>query len=98
MRRISDALDAPGGIDADEELRAELVSDPEARAYAEELMRLSEELSSLGQGSSDRDCAVLDWDALAAKISARLDRSRGHRRRHGSAGVRRRRRGARSRS
>src|SRR5688572_309102 len=68
MRRIEDALDAPGGIESDAELRSVLASDPEARAYADDLVRIGERLSAMGSSASS-----VDWDALAAKIEARLD-------------------------
>lgn len=67
MRRISDALDAPGGIDADPELRAALAADPEAARYAEDLIAIGTSLEGL------RARPEPDWSAMLAGIEARLD-------------------------
>jgi hypothetical protein len=66
MRRISDAQDADG-VDADAELRSLLARDPEARAYADDLVRVDAALQALGEHREP------DFDALADRISARLD-------------------------
>lgn len=68
MRRISDALDAEGGVEADEELRARLEDDAEAAAYARDLEAIDGALRGLGDGIAEPD-----WDALAERIEARLD-------------------------
>lgn len=67
MKRIESALDAPGGLESDAELRAMLASDPEARAYADDLVRIGERLSAMGRAPD------VDWEKLAARIEARLD-------------------------
>lgn len=67
MRRISDALDAPGGIDADEDLRALLAADAEAQVYAKDVEAIDGALSALGEGIET------DWDALADRIEASLE-------------------------
>ncbi len=69
MRRISDALDAPGGIEADEALRAALAEDPEAARYAEALSAIDEALGQLG-----RDRPEPDWEAMLERIERGLDR------------------------
>ncbi len=69
MRRISDALDAEGGYEGDAELRALLAKDTEAAAYAADLARVDAALRGLGA----RRRREPDWDALAARIDARLD-------------------------
>ncbi len=69
MRRISDALDAEGGPEGDAELRALLAKDTEAAAYAADLARVDAALRGLGA----RRRREPDWDALAARIDARLD-------------------------
>jgi outer membrane biosynthesis protein TonB len=72
MRRISDALDAPGGLAADAELSAWLAEDLEALAYAQDLVRVDEVLRSLG-GESAASGSDADWEAMAARIEQRLD-------------------------
>jgi hypothetical protein len=66
MRRIEDALDAPGGIDSDAELRAMLAADPEARAYADDLVRIGDRLQAMGETPD------VDGEKLAARIEARV--------------------------
>ncbi|HEY8429470.1 MAG TPA: hypothetical protein VIL20_13890 [Sandaracinaceae bacterium] len=68
-RRISDAMDREGGLDADAELRAILAENPSALAYAQDLARIDAVLRSF----AERRRREPDWDALAARIEARLD-------------------------
>lgn len=67
MRRISDAMDAPGGLDADAELRERLGDDAVASTYAEDLSAIDEALGQLGGLADERD-----WDAFADGIETRL--------------------------
>lgn len=69
MRRISDALDAPGGIEADEALRAALAEDPEAARYAADLSAIDDALGRLGA-----DRPEPDWEAMLDRIERGLDR------------------------
>lgn len=68
MQRISSAMDADGGVDADAELRALLDRDPDGLLYAQDLVRIDEVLADLGKRAREPD-----WDALAARIEAELD-------------------------
>lgn len=67
MRRISQALDA-GGIEADAALRARLVEDVEAAAYARDLQAIDAAVRTL-----PRPGEPPDWEALAARIEEGLD-------------------------
>ncbi len=67
MRRISDALDGGGGMEADKDLSAALADDPEAAAYAADCVRVDAALAKLANDSEP------DWEALASRIEARLD-------------------------
>lgn len=67
-RRISDALDAPGGIEADEDLRAQIESDAAATAYAQDLESIGAALGALSTRASEPD-----WRAMLGRIEARLD-------------------------
>lgn len=68
-RRISEALDREGGLEADTELNRILASNPDAQAYAEELLALESQLRDWPL--PERSDA--DWEAFAASIEARLD-------------------------
>ncbi|MEZ4340708.1 MAG: hypothetical protein R3B82_29150 [Sandaracinaceae bacterium] len=68
MRRISDALDAPGGLEADEALRAILADDADAARYAADLAAIDEALGGLGAGRDEPD-----WEAMLDRIEDRLD-------------------------
>lgn len=66
-RRISSALDR-GGVNADPALRALLDEDDAALRIAQDFVRIDEVLKSLGASVREPD-----WNALAARIEARLD-------------------------
>ncbi len=66
MRRISDALDAPGGLEGDAVLRAEL--DADAALYAADLQAIDAALAGL---KTER--AEPDWDAMLQRIEEGLD-------------------------
>lgn len=68
QRRISDALDAPGGLEADADLRALLEDDADAAGYAADLAAIDGALAALGEGFEEPD-----WDALADRIDAGLE-------------------------
>ena len=68
QRRISDALDAPGGLEADEDLRALLEGDADAAGYAADLQAIDGALGALGEGFREPD-----WDALADRIDAQIE-------------------------
>lgn len=71
MRRISEALDGPGGIAGDADVSAWIAEDPAALAYAQDLVRIDEVLRELGRERAAQ--AEPDWDAMALRIEARLD-------------------------
>lgn len=68
MRRISDALDAPGGIEANEELRAQLEGDAAAAAYALDLEAIDSALSELGEQRAARIDSGPGWEAVASRF------------------------------
>lgn len=68
-RRISEALDREGGLDADTELNNILASNPDAQAYAGELLALESQLRDWPL--PERSDA--EWEAFAASIESRLD-------------------------
>lgn len=68
MRRISDALDAPGGLEDDADLRAALEGDSAASLYAEDLQSIGAALTGLADGRPEPD-----WDAQLAKLDSVLD-------------------------
>ncbi|MFK7990449.1 MAG: hypothetical protein AB8I08_30795 [Sandaracinaceae bacterium] len=78
MRRISEALDAPGGLEADASLTAALEADAEAREYAAGVRRVDAALGLFGEsgagmtGGADWDTRV-DWEAMASRIDAQID-------------------------
>ncbi|AKF07034.1 hypothetical protein [Sandaracinus amylolyticus] len=69
QRRISAALDAPGGIDGDPGLRELLDGDPQAAAYAHDVARLGRLMREWPLPEPD-DAA---FEALASRIEQRLD-------------------------
>jgi hypothetical protein len=69
QRRVSAALDAQGRLDADPPLRELLARDPEAAAYARDLVRLSRLLRSWPVPMPSEDA----FEALALRIEQRLD-------------------------
>ncbi|MDQ3037176.1 MAG: hypothetical protein M3Y87_32585, partial [Myxococcota bacterium] len=68
QRRIGAALDAPGGIDGDDELRPILESDPEASAYAHDIERLQGVLREWPLPAPDDEA----FESLAMRIEQRL--------------------------
>ncbi|MBX3274157.1 MAG: hypothetical protein KF729_28075 [Sandaracinaceae bacterium] len=72
MRRISDALGAPGGLDADAALRERLDADPEAARYAQDLGAIDEALRGLGAARREPD-----WEAMLGRIEDALDADAG---------------------
>lgn len=68
-QRISAALDAPGGLQADTALADELAQDPDAAAYVRDLERIDGALR--GWQLPDRGDDA--WEALATRIEQRLD-------------------------
>ncbi|MCB9591205.1 MAG: hypothetical protein H6719_00615 [Sandaracinaceae bacterium] len=69
MRRISAALDADGGLDADDDLRAVLAEDPAAMLYAQDLQAIDEALGQLGTARGEPD-----WEAMLERIDRGLER------------------------
>ena len=68
-RKISEALDQPGGVHADAELAAELERDPEAAHYARDLERIGRALADWPLAERAEDA----WDAMAERVVSRLD-------------------------
>ncbi|MBK8168819.1 MAG: hypothetical protein IPK60_00570 [Sandaracinaceae bacterium] len=69
QRRVSTALDAPGGIDADAELKAAVEADPELQSFVADAKTLDGILREWPLDEISDEA----WEAMAARVDQRLD-------------------------